>query len=174
MFLQNFWDLTEGALFQFFKEFHANGEVVGEMVVSFFALILKMEGAITIRDFRPISLIRSLYKILAKVLANCFRKVLPVIISETQSAFVDGRQILDSALIAHECNDSRTRKEVSGVVCKLDFEKAYDMVDCNFLDYMLDCMVFGIKWRCWIYNFVSLARFSVLVNGSPKGFFSKF
>lgn len=92
-------------------------------------LIPKKEAAISIRDFRPISLIGSLYKILAKMLANQLCNVLPQVISKTQSAFVDGRQILDRALIAHECIDSRVRGDLSGIVCKLDFEKTYDMLD---------------------------------------------
>lgn len=84
--------------FNFFGEFHSNGQIVGELG-AFIALILK-RGAISIKDFRPISLIGSLYKILAKVLANRLSKVLNEVISKTQSAIVDGRQILDNTLIA--------------------------------------------------------------------------
>lgn len=62
-------------------------------------LILK-RGAMSIKDFRPISLIGSLYKILAKVLANRLSKVLNEVISKTQSTIVDGCQILDNTLIA--------------------------------------------------------------------------
>lgn len=66
---------------------------------SFIALIPKKEGAISIRDFQPISLIGSLYKILAKVLTNWLCGILLEIISKNQGAFVDDRQILDSVLI---------------------------------------------------------------------------
>lgn len=65
------------------------------MCASIIALIPKKEGALSIKDFHPISLIGSLYKILAKVLAKRLRKVLPDIISDNQGAFVDGRQILN-------------------------------------------------------------------------------
>ena len=57
------------------------------------------------------------------------------------------------------------------MVCKLDFEKAYEMVDCNFLQYMLTRMGFGAKWRKWIHCCISSSHFSILVNGSPKGYF---
>ena len=59
----------------------AKGVIPGELGASFIALIPKKDGAICIKDFRPISLIGSLYKILSKVLANRIRQVLPNIIS---------------------------------------------------------------------------------------------
>ena len=71
----------------------------GDLGATFIALIPKREGPISIKDFRPISLIGNLYKILAKVLANRLRKVLPEITSENQGAFVDGHHILDIVLL---------------------------------------------------------------------------
>jgi hypothetical protein len=65
-------------------------------------------------DFRPISLVGCLYKVLSKVLANRLRNVIGKVISENQSAFVKGRQILDGILIANEMVDDakRNRKEM--------------------------------------------------------------
>eukprot|EP00268_Persea_americana_P019576 TRINITY_DN20054_c2_g1_i1.p1 TRINITY_DN20054_c2_g1~~TRINITY_DN20054_c2_g1_i1.p1 ORF type:complete len:191 (+),score=19.31 TRINITY_DN20054_c2_g1_i1:624-1196(+) len=145
-------DVLEDELLVFFNEFHANGVITGDLGASFIALIPKKEGAISIKDYRNrlLCLIVSLNKILAKVLASRLRKVLPEIIPEFQGAFLEGRQILDTALIAHECIDSRNRQNRPGLVCKLDFEKAYDMVDWDFLQYMLARMGFGAKWRNWI------------------------
>ncbi|XP_059623077.1 uncharacterized protein LOC132266242 [Cornus florida] len=74
-------------------------------------------------------------------------------------------------LIASECVDTRLRSGVPGVLCKLDVEKAYDHVSRKFFLYLMDKMGFGDKWRCWIEAYISLVRFSVMVNGSPTGFF---
>lgn len=95
-------------------------------------LIPKVDSPSPMRDLRPISLCNVLYKIVAKVLANRLKKLLPKCISEEQSAFVEGRSILDNVLIAFEiihhmkCKTKGARGEVA---LKIDISKAYDRVD---------------------------------------------
>ena len=97
--------------------------------------IPKKGGVEDLKDFRPISLVGSLYKWLAKVLANRLKRVLPKVISKAQNAFVEGRQILDAVLIANEALDSIFRSNESVVLCKLNLKKAYDHVDRSFLEW---------------------------------------
>jgi len=90
-------------------------------------------GVNDLRDFRPISLITGVYKIIAKVLAERLKGVISKLVNKHQMAFIKGSQIMDAALIASECIDTRIRGDVPGVMCKLDIEKAYDHLNWKFL-----------------------------------------
>jgi hypothetical protein len=112
-------------------------------------------------------LVGSLYKILAKILANRLQVVISSVIAESQTAFVKDRQILDGLLIANEVVDEARRAKKELLLFKLDFEKAYESVDWGYLDAVMGKMDFSPLWRKWMREYVCIAAASVLVNGSP-------
>lgn len=109
-------------------------------------LIPKEPEAKTLKKFRPISLINCSFKIFAKLLNNRLVTVVDRLIASNQTAFIKGRYILESVVAAHEIIHEVHRNKESGVILKLDYEKAYDRVNWDFLEEMLNSRGFGVKW----------------------------
>nr|GEY01388.1 RNA-directed DNA polymerase, eukaryota [Tanacetum cinerariifolium] len=128
----------------------------------------------TVKDFIPISLIGSLYKIVAKILANRLVGVLGDIVNKVQSAFTAGRQILDGPFILNEVLQWGKIKKKQSLFFKVDFEKAYDLVRWDFLDDILKKFGFGEKWCKRIQRCLRSSRGSIIINGSPTKEFQFF
>lgn len=129
----------------------------GELNYTNVVLIPKKDNASYLRDLRPIALCNVLYKILAKVLANRLKVVLPFIISENQSAFVAKRSITDNVLVSFELihHMSRKKRGVGGeVALKLDISKAYDRVSWSFLRQRMKSLGFCDTWVDWMMLYV--------------------
>lgn len=71
-------------------------------------------------------------------------------------------------MVLNEVIEEAKRKKWSRLIFKVDFAKAYDSVEWNFLDEIMAGMNFGTKWRKWILECISTAYAAVLVNGSPS------
>ncbi|GJV33263.1 RNA-directed DNA polymerase, eukaryota, partial [Tanacetum coccineum] len=166
-FYRKYWTTIDDDVFQAVRDFFVNGHFPRGCNSSFIALIPKIQDAKFVKDFRPISLIGSVYKIIAKILANRLCLVLPYLISDVQSAFVANRQILDGPFILNELLSWCKFKKLNGMIFKVDFEKAFDSVKWDYLDETLKAFGFGLKWRNWISSCLNNAMGSVLVNGSP-------
>jgi len=75
-FIKEFWQDMKDDTMRFVSEFHHNGKLSKGINTTFIALIPKVDSLQRNNDFRPISLVGSLYKILAKLLANRLRLVI--------------------------------------------------------------------------------------------------
>nr|GEV33091.1 RNA-directed DNA polymerase, eukaryota, reverse transcriptase zinc-binding domain protein [Tanacetum cinerariifolium] len=166
-FYRRFWNLIENDVYDAVNYFFTYGVIPKGCNSSFIALILKIPDANTVNDFRPISLIESLYKIVAKILANSLVGVLGDIVNEVQSAFIAGRQILDDPFILNEELQWCKIKKKQSLIFNVDFEKAYDFVRWDFLDDILKKIGFGEKWCKWIQSCLRSSRCSIIINGSP-------
>nr|GEU61964.1 RNA-directed DNA polymerase, eukaryota, reverse transcriptase zinc-binding domain protein [Tanacetum cinerariifolium] len=115
-FYRHFWTTIEDNVFGAVNYFFTYGDFPKGCNSSFIALIPKIPDANMVKDFRPISLIGSIYKIIAKILANRLVSVLGGIVNRVQSAFITERQILDGPLIINEimqwCSSKKTSSHI--------------------------------------------------------------
>ncbi|XP_068485050.1 secreted RxLR effector protein 78-like [Phaseolus vulgaris] len=93
------------------------------------------------------------------------------LIDSRQSAFLEGRGLLVSVLVANEVLEEVKRRKQRCVYFKVDYEKAYDSVSWEFLYYMLGRLGFCERWIRWIKSCLESSSVSVLVNGSPTSEF---
>ncbi|KAJ9543812.1 hypothetical protein OSB04_023519 [Centaurea solstitialis] len=166
-FFKKFWDIIKKDLLAVLDWFWEKEALSNGCNSSFITLIPKSSNPIGLNDFRPISLVGVVYKVISKVLAERMKVVMERIISDVQSAFLKGRSILDGVLVANETVSYIKGSKRKALIFKVDFEKAYDSVNWNFLLDVLKSMGFGVKWCNWIRACLRSSRISVLVNGSP-------
>jgi len=131
------------------------------------SLIPKVPSPSTLGDFRLISLLGSLYKLLAKVLLDGLAPDMDKLISSNQSTFIKGRQLVDGVVAVNEIIDFARKARKDCLIFKVDFEKAYDSVSWSFLEYMMQRLGFSVRWCRWIRACVCCGNQSVLVNGCP-------
>jgi hypothetical protein len=166
-FFKAFWDIMKAEVRILFDQFHGNAKLPKGFASFFVALIPKVDSPFGIGDFRPISLLGSLYKLIAKVLASRLSSVMGSIIASSQSAFIKGRQLMDGVVVMNEIIDYARRAKKECLIFKIDFSKAYDSVEWPFLEYMLKRFGFNDQWCSWIIACVFAGNLSVLVNGVP-------
>ncbi|GJV58236.1 RNA-directed DNA polymerase, eukaryota [Tanacetum coccineum] len=167
-FFKKYWDCIGSDFCEAVEYFFVNSSFSKGCNSSFVALIPKVMDAKFVNDFRPISLIGSVYKVVTKVLANRLAPVIADLISDTQSAFVAGRQILDGPFILDEILHWCKRKNKKAMFFKVDFAKAYDSVRWDYLLEVLEAFGFGRTWCNWIRGTLTSAKASILINGSPS------
>ncbi|GJZ61711.1 RNA-directed DNA polymerase, eukaryota [Tanacetum coccineum] len=170
-FFRKFWDTIGPDLCLAVEWFFDHGSFSRGCNSSFIALIPKVQDPKFVNDYRPISLIGSLYKVVTKILALRLSSVIAGLISDVQTAFLPSRQILDGPFVINELLSWCKHKKQHAMIFKVDFAKAYDSVRWDFLDDVLQSFGFGFKWRSWILGSLSSGMASVLVNGSPTAEF---
>ena len=127
-------------------------------------LLPKVNEAERIKQYRPICLLNVSFKIFTKVATIRLNSVADHVVRPSQTAFIQGRNILDGVAILHETVHELHRKKLNGVIYKIDFEKAYDKVNWSFLQQTLRMKGFSDKWRALVHNFVFGGSVAIKVN----------
>lgn len=166
------WHIVKQDIWEIVEDSRRSKTILKSLNSTFIALIPKVEEANKPEKFRPIALCNVIYKIISKVIANRLKSVLPGIISQEQSGYVEGRQILDNILLAQEMIHSLHSWKEAGMLMQLDLSKAYDKVSWIYLEAILEAFGFSRQWIKWVLALIKSPRYSILVNGAPSSPFS--
>ncbi len=167
-FYKTFWDLIKVPFMKMINATYIQGELPYTLRLAILALLFKKGDRNLVKNYRPISLTNYDYKILAFTLANRLQKVIKTLIHEDQSGYIKGRYIGSNARLIEDYFDFCEDFKIPGVILCLDFEKAFDSLEWNFMFSVLKHLNFGpqfIKWVKILYN-------NPLISIKNNGWFS--
>lgn len=113
---------------------------------TFLGLIPKTEKSKEPQGFRPIPLCNVVYKILATIMVNKLKFILPDLIAQKKIGFVKGRQIIDGIVMAQEIIHSLKNSRSKDMLIKLDLAKAYNRLSWDYLGGILKDHCFDTRW----------------------------
>lgn len=170
-FYLTFWDYIANDFHKLIENIYKENNMARSMRHGHISLIYKKGDRRNLKNYRPISLLNVDYKILARVLSNRLKKVLPKIISSSQTSCIVGRDISDNVASVRDVIDLIEDEKTEGYILKIDQEKAFDRVSHLYLFQTLEKFGFGAKFCRWI-KILYLDIFSaVKCNGHISKYF---
>ena len=124
-----------------------------------------------LRNWRPVSLLNTDYKVASRCTAKRLESILPSIIHTDQSAFIPGKKIVDNIRLISDIIDLCEETGQPGAVMFIDFRKAYDTLEWVFLQKSLSLFKFGESFKQWVSVFYSNIESCVVNNGHSTGWF---
>ena len=166
------WSVIGTEVTEAIKEFFRSGKLLKQWNSANLVLIPKKMNASLPSDFRPISCLNTVYKVISKLLASRLKAILPLMISKSQSDFLPGRLLAENVLLATDLVNGYNTQNVSprGML-KVDLRKAFDCVRWDFIMASLRALAIPENYIMLIKECLSTASFSVSVNGVSGGFF---
>jgi exonuclease III len=164
-FYKHFWPILGEELTRVYNYSFNNGLLTVSQRRGIITLLFKKGDRTLLKNWRPVTLLNTDYKILTRALANRLQQVLPLIVSSDQTASIKGRTINDNTRLLNDVISYVNEKNINLALISVDQMKAFDRVSHDFLFTCLERFAFGpsfIKWIKLIYHDVSS---SVKTNG---------
>ena len=171
-FYRAFWTLLGPDLISVLNASFNVGKLSLSQRTGIITLLYKKGDKLDPKHWRPITLLCTDYKILAKVLTGRLAKVLHNVVSPCQTCGIPGRFSGEVVRVVQDCIDFANSSNLGGALLSLDQEKAFDRVDWAFLQQVLTSMNFGPSFRSWVRLLYNSLYSRILINGALGGPFS--
>ncbi|KAK1666249.1 hypothetical protein QYE76_054408 [Lolium multiflorum] len=165
LFFKRFWPNVKVGVLHILNDFMLGRIDISRLNFAILTLIPKVPGADLVSQFRPIALINVIFKIVSKAFAYRLDPIAHKTISLNQTAFIKGRNLLEGPLALIEIVHELRSKSLGGILLKLDFEKAYDRVNWEFLAEVLRCKGFEEAYIHRVLQLVSGGQTAISING---------
>ena len=166
-FYHKFWDLVKPNLLSLATDFHAAHADLFRINKSYIVLIPKKPGACQANDYHPISIQNNPTTIISKSLTSRLQPLIPTLIHPDQTCFIKGRSISKNFIYAADIIQTCHKRKAPTIVLKLDFCKAFDSINWDALDAVLEAKGFPSLWRSWMQSLLSTSQSAILLSGRP-------
>lgn len=167
LFIKKCWHIIKDDFYQLCQQSCEGTLDLQSINNSFIVLIPKTNSPVTANDYRTISLLNSVLKLLTKLMANRLQRVIIPLIHKNQYGFIKTRAIQDCLARAYEYLNQCHQSKEEIIILKLDFEKAFDTVEYSAITQMMQQLGFTDKWITWVSSILKSATTSILLNGVP-------
>ena len=164
-FFLEYWDFLHQPLLLGLQQMFDTGSMPPSMTSGLIALIPKGGDPSLLRQWRPITLLSSSYKLMAHLISARLQPLMPLLIHGSQTAFIQDRCILDNVFTFYAAAEWAKSSSQRLAVLLLDFEKAYDRVDWDFLEGTLTRLGFPTSWIRGVSGLFRSATSAVTIGG---------
>lgn len=165
-FYLHFWNDLNTAMLKSFKQTFNNEMLSSSQKLGIITCLPKPgKPKEYIKNWRPISLLNVDYKILSSVIANRIKLFLDPLISNSQKGFISGRYIGECTRLVSDIIFKLKKKNMTGIILLIDFEKAFDSLEWSFINKTLSYFNFGEKIKKWVKILYSDIESCVINNG---------
>ena len=172
-FYNCFFDLLGQDLVDCFNASYRAGEMSLSQRRGLITLIPKEDSDLsTLANWRPITLLNLDYKIASKIIARRLEKVLALLINPDQTGFIKGRYIGQNIRLINDILEQTKLQNIPGILLQLDFRKAFDTIEWEFIQRTIALFNFGESIQRWISIFYTNTESAVLNNGFCTNYFS--
>ncbi|GJP54196.1 hypothetical protein CLOM_g13293 [Closterium sp. NIES-68] len=163
--LELHWDLLGGQIMGLINGFTRTTELSAEVTMAVTIQLHKKGPLDKLQNYRPISLLNTSYKVIAKVMVNMLKMRLHKVISEGHHDFLPRRHLADAVALVADAIDTAKNGSENWLLLLVDFQKAYDTIARPYLFAVLQRMGFPKIYVRWVEGLPRDATMRVCTNG---------